>query len=320
MASIQKHGKKWRAFVAREGIRTSKVFPTRQEARDWAAREEYTILHREEIASATLLSAVLERYGEEVSTEKRGERWEQIRLAKIGREDFAKKAISDVTATDIAEWRDKRLREVSASSVRREMNLLSSVFSVAMREWRMISKSPMPDVRKPKEAQRRERRPTSAEMERLALSAGADLSMATARAYHAFLFSIETGMRAGEVVGLTAADVDVSRRVARLPRTKNGTAREVPLSGEAVRLLQALPESDPLFGLDSAQLDALWRKLRDRAGVENLHFHDSRHEAITRLSRKLDVLALARMVGHRDIKMLLRYYDETAEDLAKRLD
>ena len=91
-------------------------------------------------------------------------------------------------------------------------------------------------------------------------------------------------------------------------------------STEAVRLLRALPEDDPMFGLTSRQLDALWRKLRDRAAVENLHFHDARHEAITRLSRKIDVLALARMVGHRDIKMLLRYYDETAEDLAKRLE
>ena len=127
-------------------------------------------------------------------------------------------------------------------------------------------------------------------------------------------------MRAGEIIGLTAEDVDLDRRVARLPLTKNGSAREVPLSTEAVRLLRALPEDDPMFGLTSRQLDALWRKLRDRAAVENLHFHDARHEAITRLSRKIDVLALARMVGHRDIKMLLRYYDETAEDLAKRLE
>ena len=320
MASIQKHGKKWRAFVARDGIRKSKILPTRQEAKDWAARQEYTILHREEIASATKLSAVLERYADEVSSGKRGERWERIRLAKLAREKFADKAISDVTATDIAEWRDDRLREVSPSSVRREMNLLSSVFSVALKEWRMIGKSPISDVRKPREAERRERRPTTAELERLALSAGTDLTASTGRAFHAFLFSIETGMRAGEIIGLTAEDVDLDRRVARLPLTKNGSAREVPLSTEAVRLLRALPEDDPMFGLTSRQLDALWRKLRDRAAVENLHFHDARHEAITRLSRKIDVLALARMVGHRDIKMLLRYYDETAEDLAKRLE
>lgn len=94
----------------------------------------------------------------------------------------------------------------------------------------------------------------------------------------------------------------------------------MPLSLEAIRLLKLLPDADPVFGLDARQLDALWRKVRDRAGVVGLTFHDSRHEAITRLSKKLDVLALAKMIGHRDIRMLQVYYDETAEKLAKRLD
>jgi integrase len=92
------------------------------------------------------------------------------------------------------------------------------------------------------------------------------------------------------------------------------------LSSRAVSLLEALPKLDPVFGLSSRQLDVLFRKLRDRAGVEGLTFHDSRHAAITALSRKLDVLALARMVGHTDLRQLRVYYNESAEELAKRLD
>ena len=88
----------------------------------------------------------------------------------------------------------------------------------------------------------------------------------------------------------------------------------------AVRLLEALPELNPVFGLSSRQLDALFRKSRDKAQVIGLTFHDSRHAAITRLSKKLDVLALAKMVGHTDIRMLMVYYDESAEELARRLD
>jgi integrase len=65
--------------------------------------------------------------------------------------------------------------------------------------------------------------------------------------------------------------------------------------------------------------DALFRKCRDRAGIVGLHFHDSRHEAITRLAQRLDVLDLARMVGHRDLKMLQAYYNATAEEIAARL-
>lgn len=157
-------------------------------------------------------------------------------------------------------------------------------------------------------------------MERLAHSAGDDLTHATARAYHAFRFAVETAMRAGEISGLTWDRVDLKVRVVRLTRTKNGRSRDVPLSREAVRLIEALPRADLVFGLDGRQLDALWRKLRDRAGVEGLNFHDSRHMAITRLARRLDVLALARMVGHTDLRMLQVYYNERAEDLAQRLD
>jgi hypothetical protein len=65
--------------------------------------------------------------------------------------------------------------------------------------------------------------------------------------------------------------------------------------------------------------DALFRKIRQRASLEDLHFHDSRAEAIWRLSKKLDVLQLARVIGHRDLKSLLIYYDESASELAKRL-
>ena len=67
-------------------------------------------------------------------------------------------------------------------------------------------------------------------------------------------------------------------------------------------------------------MDALFRKYRDKAGIDNLHFHDTRHEAVTRLAKKLDVLDLARMIGHRNLKTLMVYYNATAEELAQKLD
>lgn len=181
----------------------------------------------------------------------------------------------------------------------------------------------MAEVRKPPEPPPRVRRVSAEELERLALSAGSDLTRATARTFHSFLFAIETGMRISEIVGLEWERLDLEDRVAKLAMTKNGTSRDVPLSHEAVRLLEALPSAGTKAGgvyqLTAGQVDALWRKLRDRAGIENLHFHDSRHEAITRLEKKLDVLSLARMVGHRNLNELMTYYNESAKDLAKRL-
>ena len=322
MASITKHKNGWRAHVARQGVRKSKLFDSKREAQDWAARQEYLILHGEKAAARERLLHLLDRYAREVSPKKRGARWEQIRLEKLSRDQLAQKRLGDLTAQDFASWRDRRLQEVSSGTVRREMELLSAVLIVARKEWGLIGANPMADVRRPANNPARDRVVTDDELERLAVSAGNDLNNATARAFQAFLFSCETAMRAGEVVGLTWDRVDLGRRVARLDKTKNGTARDVPLSTAAVDILRGLEGLHPsrCFVLSSGQLDALWRKLRDRAGVVGLRYHDSRHTAITKLAKKLEVLELARMVGHRDLRQLLTYYNETAESLARKLD
>ena len=320
MASVQKYGKRFRVQIDRQGVRKSRIFATRQAAKDWAARAEYEILHKAEVAAAQTLGEVLDRYAREVSPAKRGARWEIIRLERFQRDPIARLKLGDLTSEHFGAWRDKRLREVAPASVIRELQLFSTVLNTARREWKLIAVNPLTDVRKPTKPQPRDRLPTPDELDRLAHSAGADLNNATARAFHAFLFAVETAMRAGEISGLTWDRIDLDRRVARLVHTKNGRPRDVPLSSEAVRLLQALPDADPAFGLSPRQLDALWRKLRDRAGVVGLTFHDSRAAAITRLAKKLDVLELARMVGHTDIRQLMTYYRTTASELAKRLD
>ncbi|MEH6741600.1 MAG: site-specific integrase [Sulfitobacter sp.] len=301
-------------------MRSSQVFGSKQAARDWAAREEYLILNAKPERQTAVFGDVLGRYAREVSPKKRGARWEILRIERFRLDAIARVLMADLTATDFSAWRDARLHEVAPATVNREMVLLSAVLSVARKEWRLIALNPISDVRKPTKPPARDRLVSDTEFERLEVAAGSDLTKQKARAFHAFRFSIETAMRAGEVVGLEWSRVDLGKRVARLAMTKNGTAREVPLSSEAVRLLEALPRLDPVFGLTSANLDALWRRLRDRAGVVDLTYHDSRHVAITRLARKLDVLPLARMVGHKDLRMLQTYYNESAEELAKLLD
>ena len=321
MASIRKDRGKWRAEVYRRGNRRSKSFATKQEARDWAARQEYQMDNFGAIAARMTFGEVLARYVEEVSPGKRGYRWEAVKVQRLRRDPIWAVRLGDLGAADFTAWRDNRLREVSAATVLREMNFLSAVLTTARRDWGLINANPISDVRRPKPPPPRDRLPTDDEFERLAVAAGGDLGQARARAYHAFLFACETAMRAGEICGLTWDRLDLDKRVARLDRTKNGTPRDVPLSTEAVRLIRALPHAtDPVFGLSANLCDASFRKLKQMAGVAGLTFHDSRHHAITRLSRKLDVLALARVVGHKNISQLMTYYNEGAEDLAKRLD
>lgn len=321
MASIRKRPDgRWQAQVARKGIRRAKIFETKRQAQDWANREEHLILDGQNNPSKALLRDVLERYAREVSTTKRGMVWEVRRLEAMQRDPIASKQIAQITTEDAAGWRDRRLAKVSDGTVLREISLLSAVFHHARKEWKLVKSSPLTDMRKPSQPQPRDRLPTDFELEALAIAAGDDLTVKTARAFHAFRFACETGMRAGEIMGLTWGDISLTERVAHLPRTKNGQSRDVPLSGAAVTLLDELPESDPVFDLTSKSLDALWRRLRERAGVEGLTFHDSRAYAATQLSRKVDVLTLARILGHRDIKMLMIYYRESAADIAKKLD
>ena len=320
MASFRKlKSGAWRAEVYTAGIRKSGSFPTRAEAKNWAARQEYLLASGDGQGSKVMLGEVMDRYAREVSVRKRGARWEIIRLEKLGRDDLARIRLYDLKPHHIATWRDKRLGEVAPASVGREMTLLSGVLSTARRDWALIDKNPMADVRKPRVTPARERLPTDDEIERIRKAAGSDLSKMQARSVHAFLFAVETAMRAGEICGLTWDDIDLERRVAHLRMTKNGRSRDVPLSSEAIRLLGELPRLDPVFGLTVQKLDTLWRRMRDRAKVEGLHFHDSRAEAITRLAKRLDILDLARMVGHSDLRMLQVYYRDDAEEIAKRL-
>lgn len=320
MASITKYGKKWRAQIARSGVRKSKVFPTKQEARDWAAGEESSLKLDQSNECRLPFGDVMRRYGLEVSPQKRGHIWEIARIEKWRADPVGKVRMCDLGADALSDWRDRRLREVSPGTVRRERNLMSAILTQARREWRYIEVNPMADVSAPKEPPPRNRLVTDDELERLLFIAGDDLGTKRARAIHAFRFALETGMRAGEILGLSSGAVDLELRVAHLSRTKNGDDRDVPLSSEAVRLIQTLPDQDRLFAMSSADLDAAWRNVRDRAGIKGLTFHDSRHSAVTALSKKLDVLALARMIGHRDIKQLMVYYNAPASELAKLLD
>ncbi|ARQ46069.1 tyrosine-type recombinase/integrase [Oxalobacter formigenes] len=325
MASFRKKGNGWVAEIARAGFRQSKSFVTKAEAVAWATQTEADLLAgKRGRAPNKPLNWLLEKYSNEVSTTKKGVRWEQIRLSAMSRDEIGKIMLSDLHKRDITEWRDRRLRTVSSATVNREWNLLSNVFTIAMNEWGFLDDNPMKTVRRPVTSKARDRRISEDEIERMLLACGYDYETppetTQARVGAAFLFAIETAMRAGEIVSLTSDDIDIDKRTARLKNTKNGTDRDVPLSSEAIRILKQLPEENTCFDIASSSLDALFRKAKKRAMIDDLHFHDTRHESITRLAKKLDVLSLARMVGHRDLKMLMVYYNETAEELAKKLD
>jgi len=333
MATYRKRSTGWRAEVFRLGVRDSQTFSTKAQAVAWATQREADILAgkgRPGAGNFTVLQA-LEKYRAEVSATKAGRRWEEIRIDRFVRElDFAGERIADVQADHLARWRDARLAQVSAPTVTREMNLLSSLFEQARREWKWCRHNPVREIRRPGNNRPRERRISDDEVRALlgALGYGEGQAPQTSmqEVAYAFLIALETAMRKGEILTLARKALHLPQRFVRLLTTKNGDARNVPLSRRAVQLFQVLDDAasqqgrERLFTVGLASADALFRRVRNRQGIENLHFHDTRHEATTRLARKLDVLDLARMTGHRDPRSLMVYYNATASEVAARLD
>lgn len=284
--------------IAIKGTRESKTFSTKAEATSWAAERE-TEIHKQVttgIDARKTCGDAFDRYGREVPIRKKKTQWEQTRLAFIGGQLVGGQPPRDVllnalTSDMLGQWRDKRLNvdKVAGSTINRDFSLLSNVFQVARKEWKWMRASPSTDVRRPKDPPPRDRRILDDEIDMITLASGfceTEVRKVSQRVGLAFLFAIETAMRAGEICNLRPPNINGA--VATLEDTKNGSRRQVPLSPRALELLGFLPKVDAdksIFELTEASLDANFRKMRAKTTIKVLTFHDTRHEAITRLAR-----------------------------------
>lgn len=331
MAHLKKTKSGWRAQVDRRGVRDSGNFPTKAAANAWATEVEAEILAgaRSKWPRKTVADA-LNRYDAEVSPTKKSGTFEKHRLLAVQKHfpALASKLISEVKPADLAEWRDKRLTEVTPGSVQRDVNLLRNVWTVAAREWGWCPEpSPWRSLKLPGDNQPRDKLIHWTEARRILRRCGYVSGRPPASGMQevawAFLIALRTAMRAGELMGLTGGSVDLTRRVVRLDDHKTvGTVgkRLVPLTPNGVRLLAKIHKPGRLFSISPASLDTLFRRARDQVLIEDITFHDSRAAALTHLSRKVDVLTLSRISGHKDLATLLRaYYRESAEQVAARL-
>lgn len=325
---MRKRGDKWRVEVYKNGQRKSKTCKTKAEATQWALEEEKKLeLQEQGLQPETVLADVVERYLREITPTKRGIRHETLRLNKFARHPICNKFIGDVTRKDFELWIAEREKEVSGESIRRELSTIRNIFNIAVERWNYIEKNPMIGLVLPKGSPPRTQRYSDEEIERLLYVSSYHDTLKTVRARTgaAMLFAIETAMRAGEICGLTWDNVDFEDRTAYLPITKNGSARRVPLSKKAIAILERLKEevgnTGTCFQIESKSLDATFRKLKKMAMCEHLHFHDTRREALTRLAKKVDVMTLAKISGHKDIRILQNvYYAPNMADIAGLLD
>lgn len=329
MATFTKTEYGWKAQIRRKGISKTVTFRTKAEAKLWATQIELEIESGEYNKIPDLpFSHVINKYLKEITPKKKSKRHETLRLYRLLQMPIANISLRDLTEEHFKQWRDTRLKEVSPASVHREWSTLGNMLNIAKHEWKLVETNYLKGVRKPETPKARTRRYSQQEINALVYASGFSWNKApettTARVGIALLFAIETAMRAGEIINLTWQHVHIERRIAHLPETKNGYARDVPLSTQAIALLHKLKEienGDSVFQMTSTNLDALFRKLKRRVQLEDLHFHDTRREALTRLAKKLSVMELAKMSGHRDLSILQNtYYTPDMAEVAQKLD
>jgi integrase len=280
------------------------------------------------LKEATLEKA-LDVYLKQVTKNKKGELQEFYRINVIKRYAIAKKKMHEISSIDIAKYRDERLntvnfktgRKLSGNTVRLEMALLSSVFKLSIIEWGFCRENPLILVTKPKPSKGRERRLKGREEKML-------LRYFESKGNHEMAMiitlAISTAMRQGELLSLDWSNINVSRRFATLYDTKNGDDRTVPLNNVAIECLVncGVKSEGKVFSYTSNGLKSAWRTALINLKVDDLHFHDLRHEAISRLVElgTLNLMEISSISGHKSLSMLKRYTHLNVTTLANKLD
>jgi len=321
MASIRKRNGKWQVRINREDISVTKTFLNKKDGEAWARitevdieRNEFTLKTKK---ATETLGDIFDQYNKEVAPLHRSPTT-GFMITSL-KSKLGSMKVDEFNARDLAVWRDKRLKEVKASSVLRELNTLSAVLNHARKEWCIQINNPVADIKRPAASASRTRR--------LGIDEESKLIAALPAGYENILrFALATAMRRGEMLSLLWVNVNLERRVALLPMTKNGDERQVPLSNEAIAILKQQKTSTTqsiagkVFDVKATSLDKAWRRACRKAGVIELRFHDLRHEAISRLFENgFNMMEVSAISGHKTLQMLKRYTHLKAEELALKL-
>ena len=323
MASFRKRSNGWQARVRRNGYHDlTKTFSTRSKANEWARQVESDIdkgnfVSRVE-AENTTLAELLTRYLKEITPKKKHPSVETYRIKAWLKTSLSKRFISTIRCADYAAIRDARIKQgMSASTIKLEFAIISHMYFVARAEWGFDGlENPIRYLRMPRLPKGRTRRVSNEEL-RLIIEHTDSFDLP-----FIVKLAIETGMRRGEIAKLNWKDVDMVNRTAHLMDTKNGDDRLVPLSLAAVAVLKSLPirMDGSVFGMNAHAITYAFIRATKRADLQDLHFHDLRHEAITRLFEKgFNVMEVGSISGHKTLQMLQRYTHLRAENFLERL-
>jgi integrase len=264
-------------------------------------------------AETTSLSDALNRYLKEVVPTKKGKAQEEKRIGLWLCDPLAKRSLASLRSSDFATWRDKRLESVSPATCVRDLALLSHVFTVARTDWGIAVSNPIQSIRKPGVSNARTRRLVGDEESRLL---DACRKSKNKHLYSMVVLALETACRQSEIVSLTWSEIDLGRSVMERKDSKNGEGRIVPLTKKALSVLpdRGIGRLYPVFPRKA------WESALSKAGIDDFHFHDLRHEAVSRLfERGLNQFEVAAVSGHKTMQMLKRYTHLKPENLLRKM-
>ncbi len=299
----------------------------------------------------------LERYRNTVTIKKKGEREESLKIGKWMRDPLASRLLSDLDSADFASWRDERLEDAKPSTVRQYLAIASHVFTIARKEWRIKLENPLDDVAKPTVSNARSRRLTEDEESYLLFAIDNPTVMDGEESPYInpkiqfnqhvgaiVRFAAESAMRQSEILGLEWRHVDLKNRTVTIVDSKNGDKFvTIPISPVAAEILMMKQKGvrnihGQVFPTTSSALDQAWKraisrakrnyvancsitkKIPDQAFLEDLRFHDLRHEATSRLFESgLELMEVAAITRHKDLRMLQRYTHLNAQKLARKM-
>lgn len=311
MASYRRKGSNYEFRVCINGVKRSKSFASIKEGKIWAKLEEVSLLGQRQAPRSQYptIRELGQLYSQHVLPTLKGAAQERSRLRLLQNESFVDVPCHLITPTDIRHYIE-RLRSVgnSNSTIRLKLCLLSSLYRLARQELSIDIQSPTSAIKKPTSNPGRLRRLSANEESSLLRSA----SLCTNQnILPVIAFALETGLRRNELLTLDWSAYQSDHGLIEIKNTKNGYPRWIPLTQVAKDILeeQRRHKHPRPFPINATTLENAWEHILKRAGIENLRFHDLRHEALSRWAHKLkgDVFKLSMISGHRTLQMAQRY-------------
>ena len=315
MATLRKRNDKWHVQIRRKDYPSqTKSFTSKKIALKWIREIENKIdggfIIQKNSTTNVSLRGLIHRYIEEVLPKKKVQANETIILKAFMRQPFVKKPLIQITPRDFSQYRDYRLKAVKSSTLLRELCILQHLYNVANREWNYDIPNPIKSIEKPSISNRRERRLSEDEYTFLIKGNYPQVGLRSI-----IEIALETAMRRGEILNIHPEHLKGQTLL--IPLTKNGHPRTIPLTKKALHILE---NTELPFPMSANAVRLAWDKLKIKGNIKDLHFHDLRHEAISKLFEKgLSIPEVSLISGHKDVRMLFRYTHLKAEDILRKL-